>query len=84
MTPPLTLHNPAPAGQPGPDDLLTFRQVCDLLGISQAAGERLKAAGRLPPHIALTRRSHRWRRAAILDYLRRLEQETAQRQSRAR
>ena len=82
--PPLKAHDPdGPLGA-DPDALLTLRQVCGLLGVSLTVGERLKAQGRLPPHIEITRRTHRWRRRAVLDYLRQLEAETAHRQARAR
>jgi predicted DNA-binding transcriptional regulator AlpA len=82
--PRLTVHDPEATPRADPDALLTLREVCSLLGVSITAGERLKAQGRLPPHLEITRRTHRWRRSAVLDYLRRLEEETARRQARLR
>jgi predicted DNA-binding transcriptional regulator AlpA len=41
-----------------------------LLGIGQSTFERLKAAGRLPPHLELSKTLHRWRLATVLEWLR--------------
>lgn len=75
------LHNPDDSGN---GDLLSFADLCSLLGVSAAVGERLKAAGKLPPHIALSKRTHRWRRQTVEAFLARLEQETARRQAKGR
>jgi predicted DNA-binding transcriptional regulator AlpA len=56
---------PYEAGRRTPDDptLIDGRRFAELLDVSAATFSRLKAAGRLPPHIALSRGCHRWRLA---------------------
>jgi predicted DNA-binding transcriptional regulator AlpA len=41
-----------------------------LLGIGQSTFERLKASGRFPRHLELSRTLHRWRLATVLEWLR--------------
>jgi predicted DNA-binding transcriptional regulator AlpA len=68
----LTAKNPTP---PVPTDqgelsvLINFRQLCELMAISTATGERLKARGALPRHIELSPQCHRWRRSEVLEWI---------------
>lgn len=51
-------------GQHG-QQYLTIREVGEYIGISFRTLEGWKRNGYLPPHIALTRKVHKWRRADI-------------------
>lgn len=80
MTP--RLHQPDEAATG--DDLLTLSEVCRMLGVSVPTGERMKSAGKLPPCLELSRRVHRWRRATVIEFIRKLEADAIRRQARAR
>lgn len=49
--------------------LLDAKCVASLLGISLATVHRMKAAGKLPPHVALSGGCHRWRATDIRDWV---------------
>lgn len=51
------------------EPLMKTVELAEMLNVSVAALERMKAAGRLPAHIALTKRSHRWRRSEVLKWI---------------
>jgi predicted DNA-binding transcriptional regulator AlpA len=54
--------------------LMSLRELCALLGIAIPTAERMKAAGKLPPHVELSRTCHRWRTGTVLDWIRQREQ----------
>jgi predicted DNA-binding transcriptional regulator AlpA len=51
-------------------------------GISASAFERLKAQNKLPPHVELTRRTHRWRCGDVVKFIEEKLAETVRRQGR--
>jgi predicted DNA-binding transcriptional regulator AlpA len=50
-------------------DYLGTKPSADLASVSVPTWERLKAAGRLPPHVVITPKIHRWRKSDILLWL---------------
>jgi predicted DNA-binding transcriptional regulator AlpA len=45
--------------------MVSLRQITAMMGVSLTLGERMKASGRLPRHVALSRTLHRWHRDEI-------------------
>lgn len=66
---PLKLHQSNPRSPDPDEELWSFSQVCKRLGIGVSTGERLKAAHKLPAHIALSRTLHRWKKSEILAWI---------------
>lgn len=49
--------------------LIDGRRFAELLGVSMATFHRMKAAGKLPRQIELSRGCHRWRLAEVRDWI---------------
>jgi predicted DNA-binding transcriptional regulator AlpA len=55
----------------GPQPLLIgLAELAQLLGISRASAERMKASARLPRHVVLSGQMHRWRREDVEEWVR--------------
>ena len=60
----------APPAPPAPDSMLIgARRFAELLNLSKATIDRMKAAGKLPRHIELSRGCHRWRLSEVRDWI---------------
>jgi predicted DNA-binding transcriptional regulator AlpA len=73
---------PAPAAESDDEDMIDLKTLCEMANISEAQGERLKGRGKLPPHVVLGSRCHRWRRGDVRRWIERQLAETRQRQER--
>jgi predicted DNA-binding transcriptional regulator AlpA len=49
--------------------LIDARRLAELLDVSKATFDRMKAAGKLPRHIELSRGCHRWRLSEVRDWI---------------
>jgi predicted DNA-binding transcriptional regulator AlpA len=49
--------------------LINGRRFAALLGISRATFDRMKAAGRLPRHVPLSRGCHRWQLSEVREWI---------------
>jgi predicted DNA-binding transcriptional regulator AlpA len=67
---PLRLHAaPSPAADLDAERMIDVKELCQLLAIGRSTAERLKAAGKLPPHVAITKTIHRWRLGTVREWL---------------
>lgn len=65
---------PRANSSPADERYMTFKEIAELLGVHERTLHTMKHAGQLPPHYVFGYRTHRWKRAEVMAWMRNFPQ----------